>query len=59
MQKKIVLLIRIGHTCVALKHIKTDFLLETSSEINLEFIKFVNYLPLTKTNREYSMFVNP
>ena len=37
--KKIVILIRIGHTCVALKHKKTDLSLETSSEINYEYIK--------------------
>ena len=35
---------------VALKHKKTDLSLETSSAINFEFIKFVNCLPLTKTN---------
>ena len=43
--QKSVMLIRIGHTCVALKHKKTDLSLETSSEINF---KFVNCLPLTK-----------
>ena len=54
--KKIVMLIRIRHICVALLHKKTVLSLETSSEINFEFIKFVKkgkYLPLTKTNREY------
>ena len=48
------MLIGIGHTCVALKHKKTDLSLEKSSEINFEFIKFVkeklNCLPLTKTH---------
>ena len=39
--KKIVTLIRICHTCVALKHKKTDLSLETSAEINFAFIKFV------------------
>ena len=39
--KKIVMLIRIRHTCVALIHKKTVLSLETSSEINFEFIKFV------------------
>ena len=39
--KKIVMLIRIRHTRVALIHKKTVFSLETSSEINFEFIKFV------------------
>ena len=39
--KKIVKLIRIRHTCVALLHKKTVLSLETSSEINFEFIKFV------------------
>ena len=33
-QKKIVKLIRIRHTCVALIHKKTVLLLETSCEIN-------------------------
>ena len=55
--KKIVKLIRIRHTCVALFHKKTVLSLETRSEINFEFIKFVKKrgkcLPLTKTNREY------
>ena len=37
--KKIVMLIRIRHTCVALIHKKTVLSLETSSEINFEFIK--------------------
>ena len=39
--KKIVMLIRIRHTCVALLHKKTVLSLETSSEINIEFIEFV------------------
>ena len=47
-QKKVVLLIRICHTRVALKHNKTDLSLETRSEINFEFIKLVNCLLLTK-----------
>ena len=54
--KKIVVLIRIRHTCVALIHKKTVLSLETSSEVNFEFIKLVEKgkcLPLTKTNREY------
>ena len=55
--KKIVMLVRIRHTCVALIHKKTVLSLETSSEINFEFIQFVKknvkFLPLTKTNREY------
>ena len=54
--KNIVMLIRIRHTCVALFHKKTVLSLETSPEINFEFIKFVKKgkcLPLTKTNREY------
>ena len=54
--KKIVMLIRISHTCVALLHKKTVLTLETSSDINFEFIKFVKKgkcLSLTKTNREY------
>ena len=37
------MIIIIGHTCVALKHKKTDLSLETSSEINFE-IKFVKDL---------------
>ena len=56
------MLIRIFHTCVALKHKKTDLPLETSAEINFEFIKFVkkiiNCLHLTKINREYNLFGN-
>ena len=39
--KKIVTLIRICHTCVALKHKKTDLSLEIRAEISFEFIKFV------------------
>ena len=59
-QKKVIRLIRIRHTCVALIHKKTVLSLETSSEINIEFIKFVKKkcLPLTKTNREYQIFGN-
>ena len=56
MRKKIVMLIRIRHTCVALLHRKTVLSLETSSEVNFQFIKFVKKgkcLPLTKANREY------
>ena len=61
MRKKIVMLIRIRHTCVALIHKRTVLSLETSSEINFEFIKFVKKkkkgkcLPLTKTNRQYDI----
>ena len=40
-QKKIVMLVRIRHTYVALIHKKTVLSLETSSEINFEFIKLV------------------
>ena len=51
------MLIIIRHTYVALIHKKTVLSLDTSSEINFEFIKFVKknvkVLPLTKTNREY------
>ena len=50
------MLIRIYHSCVALKHKKTDLSFVRSAEINFEFIKCVkniNCLPLTKTNREY------
>ena len=53
--KKIVMLIRISHTCVALLHKKTVLSLKTSSDVNFEFIKFVKKgkcLPSTKTNRE-------
>ena len=52
------MLIRIRHTCVALLHKKTNLSLQTSSEINFEFIKFVKKgkcLLLTKTNREYNI----
>ena len=41
-KKKIIMLIKIRHTCVAFIHKKTVLSLETSSEINFEFIKFVN-----------------
>ena len=46
MCKKVVLLIKIGHACVALKQ-ENDFSLKTSEEINFEGINVVNYLPLT------------
>ena len=46
-QKQIVLPIRLCHTCVALKHKKTDFSLQTSLEINFEFIKFVKICKLS------------
>ena len=39
--KKIVMLIRIRHTCVALIHKKTVLSLETRLEMNFEFIKLV------------------
>ena len=45
--KKIVTLIRLCHTCVALKHKKTDLSLETSAEINFKFIKFVKKCKLS------------
>ena len=55
------MIIRIRHTCVALMHTKTVLPHETSPEINFEFIKFVKKivkcLPLTKTNREYLIYV--
>ena len=44
--RKIVMLFRIRHTCVALLRKKTVLSLETSSEINFESIKFLK-------NREY------
>ena len=56
--KKIVMPITIRHTCVAFIYKKTVLSLETSSEINIEFIKIVKCLPLTKTNREYQIFGN-
>ena len=58
--QKIVMRIRIRHTCVALLHKKTVLSLETSSEINFEFIKFVKKgkcLPLTKTNVKFPDWV--
>ena len=61
MRKKIAMFIRIRHNCVALIHKKTVLSLETSSEINFEFIKFnknVKCLSLTKTIREYQIFGN-
>ena len=57
MRKKIVMLISIRHTCVALLQKKTVLSLETSSEINFEFIKKKiktgKCFPLTKTIMEY------
>ena len=50
------MLIRNRHTCVTLLHKETVLSLETSSEINFEYIKVVKKgkcIPLTKTNREY------
>ena len=52
----VIRLIRIRHTCVALIRKRTVLPLETSLEINFEFIKCVKNvkcIPLTKTNREY------
>ena len=50
--KKIVMLIRILRTYVALLHKKTVLSLETSSEINFELIKF-----LTITQSENAIFI--
>ena len=47
MHKKIVMHMKIGHTCVGLKHKKTDLSIETWSEINFEFIKFVKNCKLS------------
>ena len=52
---KIVMLFRIGHTCVAIKHKKTDLSLETSSEINFELIQFVHNLENSEIERTYSI----
>ena len=49
-RKKIVMIIRIGHTCVALKHKKTDLSLETSSESVSKFVNICILSPLTKLN---------
>ena len=61
MHKKIAMLVGSRYTCVALIHKKTVISLETSSEINFEFIKFVKKnvkcLPLTKTNRNIKYLV--
>ena len=51
-QKKIVMLIRICHTCVALIHKKTVLSLETSSEINFEFIKFVKKCKMSPFDKD-------
>ena len=60
--KTIVMLIRIRQPCVTLIHKKTVLSLETSSEINFEFIKYVKKKlkcrPLTITNMEYQIFGN-
>ena len=42
-QIKIVMLIKVGLNCVAIKNKKTALSLETSSEISFEFSKFVKY----------------
>ena len=42
-QIKIVMLIKIGLNCVAKRHKKTAYSLETSSEINFKFSEFVKY----------------
>ena len=61
-EKKIVMLIRLRHTCVVLLHKKTVLSLETSSGINFEFIKFVKkgqkqiykyYVPDLGDSRKY------
>ena len=41
------MLIRICHTCVALKDKKTDLSFERSAEINFEIIKFVKKCKLS------------
>ena len=46
-QKQIIMLIRNGPTCVALKHKKTDLSLETSSEI-INFVKNYKLSPFDK-----------
>ena len=57
-QKKIVLLIRIGHAWLALKH-QENLLITWNKLINqFRTIKFMNCLLLTKTNREFQMFGN-
>ena len=59
MRKKIVMLIRIDYTCVALKHKKTDLSLETRSEINFEFIKFVKSCKLSPFDKiRWGIFLN-
>ena len=60
--KKIVMLIRTRHTCVAFIHKKTVLSLETSSNINFEFIIIVKkkckMSPFDKNNVEYKTFDN-
>ena len=56
--KKIVMPIRIGHTCVALKHKKTDLSLETSSEINFEFINFMKKCKLSPFDKNKKGILN-
>ena len=50
-QKKIVMLIRIRHTCVASIHKKTVLSLKTNSEINFEFIKFVKKIKICSLDK--------
>ena len=53
--KKIVMLIRIRHTCVALLHKKTVYHLKQAQKSisNLSNVKKGKYLPVTKTNSEF------
>ena len=54
--KKIIMIIRIRHTCVALIHRKKS--LETSSEINFELIKFVKSCKLSSFDENKKGILN-
>ena len=56
--KKIVMLIRIRHTCVALLHKKTVYHFKQAQKLNFDFIKFVKkrkMSPSDKTKRKYNI----
>ena len=56
---KIVMIIRIRHTCVALIHKeKTVLSLETSSEINFKFIKFVKKCKMSPFDKNKKRILN-
>ena len=55
---KNVMRMKIGHTCVGLKHKKTDLSIKTWSEINFEFIKFVKNCKLSPFDKNKKIILN-